>query len=263
MSKNSKKLEELQSLLRQGKSLPRHVAIIMDGNGRWAKKRGLPRVAGHHEGVKSVRAVVEAAGNLGIKYLTLYTFSKENWRRPESEVSALMRLLVTTLRKELLELHRKNVRLLTIGDLNDLPDRVRDELLDAINYTAGNTGLNLILALSYSGRKEIVDMVKKVTQAVRNGEILPEEINEDLIQQHLYTASIPDPDLLIRTSGEMRISNFLLYQLAYSELYFTRTLWPDFRSTEFYEALIHYLNRERRFGMVSEQIQKIKAEAKE
>jgi undecaprenyl diphosphate synthase len=261
--KNSKKLREIEKLVEAGKELPVHVAVIMDGNGRWAKKRGLPRVAGHHEGVKSVRSIVESCGELGIKYLTLYTFSKENWRRPKSEVTALMRLLISTLRKELQELHKKNVKLTAIGNLNDLPAPVRDELIDAIHYTRYNTGLVLNLALSYSGREEIVDAIKSIAEDVKSGRISIEDITEELISNYLYTAHMPDPDLLIRTSGEMRISNFLLYQVAYTEIYITRTLWPDFRKQEFYDALLHYLKRERRFGMVSEQIQQMKAAANE
>ncbi len=254
MSKQSKKLKELQSLLDKGARLPRHIAIIMDGNGRWAKRRGLPRVAGHHEGVKSVRAIVEAAGDLGIKVLTLYTFSKENWYRPRQEVSALMKLLVNTLRKEIDELSEKNVRLLAIGDLEDLPAPAYDELLFGIERTRHNTGLTLNLALSYSGRKEIIDAVKEIAHKVKTGLIQPEEISEQVFSAHLYTRDLPDPDLLIRTSGELRVSNFLLWQLSYTEIYVTKVLWPDFRKSEFYDALINYLNRERRFGKVSEQV---------
>ncbi|GAB4190951.1 MAG: isoprenyl transferase [Calditrichia bacterium] len=262
MSKTSKKLEELNKLLESGNSLPNHVAIIMDGNGRWAKRRGLPRVAGHREGVKSVRTIVEACGELGIKYLTLYTFSKENWRRPKSEVSALMRLLISTLKKELSELHKKNVRLLAIGQLQDLPSAVYQELVDAIEYTRYNTGLTLTLALSYSGRQEIVDAIREMARAVQNGTLLPEEIDSQVISSFLYTSQIPDPDLLIRTSGEMRISNFLLYQIAYTEIVVTKTLWPGFRRSEFFDALIHYMQRERRFGMVSEQVRPLKTATK-
>ncbi len=255
-SRQSKKLEELQCLLDQGFELPCHVAIIMDGNGRWAKRRGLPRVAGHREGVKSVRAVVEAAGELGIDVLTLYTFSKENWRRPVYEVSTLMNLLVHTLQREIDELHAKNVRFNAIGDLDDLPVEAYECLVRAMERTRDNTGLTLNLAISYGGRSEIVHAVRKIARLVRQGQIAPEDVDEDLIQQHLYTQNLPDPDLLIRTSGESRISNFMLWQSAYTELYLTRTLWPDFRKREFYEALIGYMRRERRFGMVSEQLQK-------
>jgi undecaprenyl diphosphate synthase len=247
--------EAVQLLLDQGYKLPRHVAIIMDGNGRWAKRRSLPRAAGHREGVKSVRKIVEIAGKLGIEHLTLYTFSKENWRRPQSEVSTLMKLLVSSIRKEIDDLMDKNVRLRTIGDMNDLPEEARNEMLAAVERTRYNTGLNLNLALSYSSRVEMVQAVKNIAQAVKEGRISVDEIDEDTISQALYTSDIPDPDLLIRTSGEQRISNFLLWQLAYSELYITRTFWPDFREEAFCEALIDYMHRERRFGMTSEQIQ--------
>ncbi|RMF59313.1 MAG: isoprenyl transferase [Calditrichaeota bacterium] len=252
--RHSSKREELQALLDQGYELPRHVAIIMDGNGRWAKRRGLPRAAGHREGVKSVKAVVQAAGEVGIDVLTLYTFSKENWRRPVSEVSTLMKLLVSALRKEIDELMENNVRLSVIGDLYDLPDFARDEMLEGIQRTRHNTGLTLNLALSYGGRTEIVHAMKDIARRVAEGELFWEDIDEEIISQSLYTRNLPDPDLLIRTSGEQRISNFLLWQIAYAELYITRTLWPDFRKREFYEALISYMRRERRFGMVSEQL---------
>ncbi len=236
--------------------LPQHVAIIMDGNGRWARRRGLPRVAGHREGVKSVRAIVEASGELGIDVLTLYTFSKENWRRPATEVTTLMKLLVNALRKEINELHANNVKLNAIGTLEDLPQFVYEELMEAMERTRHNTGLTLNLALSYGGRSEIVAATKEIARKVRNGELYLEDIDEELFSEHLYTFNLPDPDLLIRTNGEERISNFLLWQIAYTELYITRTLWPDFRKREFYEALICYMKRERRFGMVSEQLQK-------
>jgi undecaprenyl diphosphate synthase len=233
--------DELQSMLEQGYELPQHVAIIMDGNGRWAKQRALPRAAGHREGVKSVRSV-------------LYTFSKENWQRPAMEVSMLMKLLVTSLRSEIDEMMEKNVRLNTLGDLNDLPPFVREELIDGMERTKHNTGLKLNLALSYGARSEIVAAVKEVARRVRDGELYLEDIDEEIFSDSLYTQNIPDPDLLIRTSGEQRISNFLLWQLAYSELYITRTYWPDFRKEEFCGALINYIYRERRFGMVSEQL---------
>lgn len=234
--------------------MPKHVAIIMDGNGRWARKRGLPRVAGHSEGVKSVRAVVEAAGEIGIKVLTLYTFSKENWLRPRQEVSALMRLLVNTLRREINDLMKKNVRLRAMGDLNDLPEEAYDEILYGIERTRHNTGLVLNLALSYSGRQEILDAVRAIAYKIKAGLLQPEEISEQIFASHLYTNNLPDPDLLIRTSGELRVSNFMLWQLSYTEIYVTKTLWPDFRKAEFYDAMINYLNRERRFGKVSEQL---------
>jgi undecaprenyl diphosphate synthase len=253
LRQNKKKLE-LEKLVRQGAKLPKHVAIIMDGNGRWARRRGLPRVAGHNEGVKSVRAVVEAAGEIGIKVLTLYTFSKENWFRPRQEVSALMKLLVNTLRREINDLMKKNVRLRAMGDLSDLPEDAYDEILYGIDRTRHNTGLILNLALSYSGRQEILDAVRAIAHKVKAGLIQPDEISEQVFASHLYTNNLPDPDLLIRTSGELRVSNFMLWQLSYTEIYVTKTLWPDFRKAEFYEAIINYLNRERRFGKVSEQI---------
>ncbi len=256
MKKPSSRLDELQRLLDRGHELPQHVAIIMDGNGRWAKRRALPRAAGHREGVKSVRSVVEAAGELGIEFLTLYTFSKENWQRPMDEVSLLMKLLVTSLKSEIDELAARNVHLNVLGDLDDLPRFARAELIEAMERTQHNTGLKLNLALSYGGRAEIVASVKDIARRVRDGELYLEDIDEYTIGDSLYTRNMPDPDLLIRTSGEQRISNFLLWQVAYAEIYLTRTLWPDFRKTEFYEALINYLRRERRFGMVSEQLQK-------
>ena len=248
-----KKSNGIKEMLHHNNKLPHHVAIIMDGNGRWATKRGLPRVAGHRAGIKSVRAVVEAAGELGIGVLTLYTFSKENWFRPRQEISALMKLLVSTLRKEIDELEEKNVQLKAIGNLNDLPEPAHDEILFGIERTRRNTGLILNLALSYSGRQEIVDAVKSIAHKVKAGLIHPDEIGEQAISSHLNTSDLPDPDLLIRTSGEARISNFFLWQSAYTEIYVTKVLWPDFRKKELYEALINYLNRERRFGRVSGQ----------
>jgi undecaprenyl diphosphate synthase len=251
MEKHSKKHAELTQMLEEGARLPSHIAIIMDGNGRWAQKRRLPRVAGHNEGVKSVRSVVEGCGNLGVKILTLYTFSKENWFRPRQEISALMKLLVSTLRKEIDELEANNVQLKAIGNLNDLPEPAYDEIIFGIERTRKNTGLILNLALSYSGRQEIVDAVKSIAHKVKAGLIHPDEISEQAVSSHLNTSDLPDPDLLIRTSGEARISNFLLWQSAYTEIYVTKVLWPDFRKQELYEALINYLNRERRFGRVS------------
>jgi undecaprenyl diphosphate synthase len=254
MAKGNHKLVELEKLISSGAKLPNHVAIIMDGNGRWAKKRGLPRVAGHNEGIKSVRAVVEAAGDLGIKILTLYTFSKENWFRPKQEVSALMKLLISTLRKEIDELLEKNVQLKAIGNIEDLPEPAYQELFQGIERTKHNTGLVLNLALSYSGRQEIVDAVREISQKVKAGILQPEEIGEKVFAVHLHTYDLPDPDLLIRTSGESRISNFMLWQIAYTEIYVTKALWPDFRKDDFSEALLNYLTRERRFGRVSEQV---------
>ncbi len=235
--------------------LPSHVAIIMDGNGRWAKKKGLKRVQGHQEGVKSVREIVEAAGELKIKALTLYTFSLENWRRPKWEVNALMQLLVRTLRKEIDDLMKKDVRLIVSGKLSDLPEDAAQGMREGIERTAKNDGLILNLALSYSSRREILDAVKEISLEFKSGKISLEQITEDYFSTKLTTAEIDDPDLLIRTSGEFRISNFLLWQLAYTEIYVTRDLWPDFRKPQFYEALNDYLHRERRFGMVSEQLE--------
>ena len=235
--------------------LPRHIAIIMDGNGRWAKERGEDRVYGHHEGVLSVRDIVNTCGEIGIEYLTLYAFSAENWNRPKEEVNALMELLVNTIRKEVDELKKNNVRLHVIGDFKSLPAICQTELAEAMEITAANNGVNLILALSYSSRQEIVEATKSITNEVISGKINPDEITEELFNQHLYTSSFPDPELMIRTSGEHRISNFLLYQMAYAELYFTSVHWPDFRKPQLIEALINYQQRERRFGKTSEQIQ--------
>lgn len=235
--------------------LPKHIAIIMDGNGRWAKERGQDRVYGHYEGVVSVREIVNTCGELGIGYLTLYAFSTENWNRPKQEVDALMELLVNTIRREVDELKKNNVRLHIIGDFESLPEICQKELNEAKEITAANTGLNLILALSYSSRKELVDATKKIAEKVAAGQLKPEDINNEVFQEHLYTANYPDPELMIRTSGESRISNYLLYQIAYAELYFTPVHWPDFRKQNLYEALLNYQQRERRFGKTSEQIQ--------
>lgn len=236
-------------------TLPKHIAIIMDGNGRWAKERGQDRIYGHHEGVLSVREVVNVAGEIGIEYLTLYAFSTENWNRPKEEVDALMELLVATIRKEVDELNKKNVRLHVIGDFAALPEICQKEMQEAIDITAKNTGLNLILALSYSAKWEIINAIKNIAQKAIDGKITTNDINDDFFHQHLCTHQFPDPELMIRTSGETRISNFLLYQLAYSELYFTSTHWPDFRREQFLQAITDYQQRERRFGMISEQIQ--------
>lgn len=234
--------------------LPKHVAIIMDGNGRWAKGKGKLRVFGHHNGVLSVRDVVEGAGELGVKYLTLYTFSAENWNRPSFEVTAIMELLVSTINKEIKQLMKNNVRLNAIGDLNQLPGKCNRELVSAIEKTSGNTGLVLTLALSYSSRRELMQAAKGIAEQVKAGTLNPEDITEDLFAQNLYTHNLPDPELLIRTSGEYRISNYLLWQIAYAELYFTDKLWPDFRREDLYEAILDYQKRERRFGMTSEQV---------
>ena len=235
-------------------NLPQHVAIIMDGNGRWAKARGLSRIEGHKEGIKSVRAAVEAAGALGIKALTLYTFSKENWSRPQNEVSALMSLLLNTIRNEVEELDQKNVKLTTIGDLSALPAAPRTGVQMIMSRLSKNTGLIVNLALSYSSRAEIVNAVKQICQQVVSGDIDIASIDERTVAESMQTKSIGDPDLLIRTSGEQRLSNFLLWQLAYTELYITPVLWPDFRFDEFLTAIESYQCRERRFGKVSEQL---------
>lgn len=234
--------------------LPRHIAIIMDGNGRWAKEHGQDRLYGHFHGVESVRNIVEGCAELGIEYLTLYAFSTENWDRPQYEVVGLMELLVNTIRKEAEVLHRNNIRLHVIGDLNMLPDYARQELKEALDMTAGNTGLNLIMALSYSGRWELLNAVKNIAYEVKSGKLAVEAIDQDTLQRFLCTSGFPDPELMIRTSGEFRISNFLLYQLAYAELYFTNVRWPDFRKENLYEAIVDYQGRERRFGKTSEQI---------
>lgn len=236
--------------------LPKHIAIIMDGNGRWAKERGEDRVYGHHEGVVSVRDIVNACGEVGVEYLTLYAFSTENWNRPKDEVNALMELLVNTIRKEVEELKKNNVKLHVIGDFESLPDVCQDELNEAKEITKDNTGLNLILALSYSSKWEILNATKKFAEDVKQGRRHVEDMNDELFKQYLTTAAFPDPELMIRTSGEHRISNYLLYQLAYAELYFTPVHWPDFRKDNLYQAILDYQQRERRFGKTSEQIQK-------
>ncbi len=230
----------------------------MDGNGRWAKERGEDRVYGHYEGVVSVRSIVDACGKVGIGYLTLYAFSAENWNRPKAEVDALMELLVNTIRKEVDELKKNNVKLHVIGDFESLPESCKKELNEAREITSSNTGLNLILALSYSSRGEITAATRRIAAKVAKGELSPEDITDAVVEKHLYTSDYPDPELMIRTSGEYRISNFLLYQLAYSELYFSDVHWPDFREPNLYDALINYQQRERRFGKTSEQIQMTK-----
>ena len=234
--------------------LPKHVAIIMDGNGRWAKQKGMLRVIGHENGTKSVREVVEASAELGINCLTLYAFSTENWNRPKVEVQTLMKLLVKSLKKEIKTLQDNNIKLNAIGNLNDLPKKAHNELLDVIEKTKNNSRMTLTLALSYGAREEITSVIKDLANKVKNNIISSENIDESIINKHLYTQNLPDVDLLIRTSGEQRISNFLLWQIAYAELYFTDILWPDFKKQDFYEALINYQNRERRFGKTSEQI---------
>ena len=235
--------------------LPKHIAIIMDGNGRWAKKQGKLRMFGHEQGVIPVRETTEAAAELGVKYITLYAFSKENWNRPKYEVDALMSLLVRTINKEVKTLQKNDIRLQTIGDTSTLPKKTQDQLQKAIEATADNKRMTLVLALSYGSRWEIVEACKKIANQLKNEEINIDDINDDLLGASLNTADIPDPELLIRTSGEQRISNFLLWQIAYSELYFTEKLWPEFRKEDLYEAIIDFQNRERRFGKTSEQIQ--------
>lgn len=234
--------------------LPQHVAIIMDGNGRWAKQQGAQRIYGHEHGVKSVRDTVEAAAELGVKYLTLYAFSTENWNRPKEEVDALMQLLVHTISAETPTLNKNNIRLQAIGDLQSLPGTCFQELQEAIEKTKENSRTTLVLALSYSSRWEITNAMKQIASEIESGKLKASDINEDTINKHLCTASIPEPELMIRTSGEYRISNFLLWQLAYAELYFTEVLWPDFGKEEFYKAIINYQSRERRFGKISEQL---------
>lgn len=236
--------------------LPSHIAIIMDGNGRWAKEKGHDRLYGHFHGVESVRDIVEGCAELGVGYLTLYAFSTENWDRPLNEVTGLMELLVETIRKETETLNKNNIKLHVIGDLNMLPDYARKELDESLEMTSSNTGLNLIMALSYSSRWELVEAVKHIAGDVKEGKILPDSITQETLQQYLCTSQFPDPELMVRTSGEYRISNFLLYQLAYAELYFTNVRWPDFRKENLYEAILDFQRRERRFGKTGEQISK-------
>jgi len=231
-----------------GTTVPRHIAIIMDGNGRWARERGLPRIRGHEEGAESVRTVLRTCGENGVKYLTLYAFSTENWKRPKAEVAALMKLLERFLRKEAAELMEQNVRLQAIGRIADLPDACQRELNRVIALTAGNTSTTLVLALSYSGRLEIIDAARSIARAVREGRLDEAMIDPEEFSKHLYTHCYPDPDLLIRTSGEMRISNFLLWQLSYTEIYVTKKLWPDFRKPDLLDAIADYSKRQRRYG---------------
>jgi len=238
----------------QKNKLPKHIAIIMDGNGRWAKQQGMLRTFGHENGTKAVRAVVEACAELGIENLTLYAFSTENWNRPKLEVQTLMRLLATSLKKEIKTLQDNNIRLNAIGRLDSLPKKVHKELSEVIEKTKDLSRMTLTLALSYGSREELINAVKEISDKVKNNIISAEKIDESIINEHLYTRNLPDVDLLIRTSGEQRISNFLLWQIAYAELYFTDTLWPDFTKQHLYEAIIEYQKRERRFGKTSEQI---------
>ena len=237
-----------------GGHIPEHIAIIMDGNGRWAKERSLPRVAGHKEGVNSVREITRACGEIGVKHLTLYTFSTENWRRPKAEVSALMTLLLKTISTEVRELHKNNVRFTAIGDLKKLPKSTQKGIFDGIEITKNNTGLNLCLALNYGSRQEMVAAVQAIATKVQKGDLKLDEIDETIFSNTLSTSDMPNPDLLIRTSGECRLSNFLLWQCAYSEILMTKTFWPAFREDALIEAILEYQSRERRFGKVSEQV---------
>jgi undecaprenyl diphosphate synthase len=259
-NKSSASDEQIVNALKKSGEIPKHIAIIMDGNGRWAKKRGLPRVAGHKRGVDTVKEIVEACAEIGVKYLTLYTFSTENWKRPKDEVSTLMRLLLNSLRDRVNELNDNDIRLTTIGDTNALPLEVQKQLYADIEKTKNNKKMVLNLALSYSGRWELLEAIKKIATDAANGKLDIRDINENLISQNLTTKNMPDPDLVIRTSGEFRVSNFLLWQIAYSEFVITETLWPDFSRNNLYEAIRIFQKRERRFGKVSEQIKKIEKE---
>jgi undecaprenyl diphosphate synthase len=234
--------------------VPQHIAIIMDGNGRWAKQKGKMRLSGHNEGAKALKNIIETAANTGVKFLTVYAFSTENWNRPKDEVSGLMNLLMSSMEKEIKNVQKNGIKISVIGDKSKLPDKVRKKVEKAIETTKSNKKFNVIIALSYSGRWELVNAIKNITEDIMSNKISLDNITEDSVSQYLTTVGIPDPELLIRTSGEYRISNFLLYQLAYSELYFTDVLWPDFSSEEFYKAIIDYQSRERRFGKTSEQI---------
>ena len=247
-------IKDVEDSIIDKNNIPKHIAIIMDGNGRWAKAHSLPRIAGHKEGIVSVRAITKICGDIGVKHLSLYTFSFENWRRPKNEVKALMRLLLLTIRREIKDLNKNNVRLTTIGNMGDLPDDARKGMEEGLKITEKNSGLNLILALSYGGRQEILKMVQSIARKALNGEIEPEKISEDNIVNELDTAKIPDPELLIRTGGELRISNFLLWQIAYSEIYVTDIYWPEFREKELLDAVADFQARERRFGHISEQL---------
>ena len=238
------------------KKIPQHIAIIMDGNGRWAKKNGKERYEGHYQGVESVRKIAEASAELGVKYLTLYAFSTENWRRPKEEVDALMHLFVETIEQELPTLNKNGIRLRAIGDIESMPQKNIDKLKETIAKTEGNNTMDLVLALSYSGRWEILDAVKKILKDQQKGLISPETIDEEKFSTYLNTAGIPDPELLIRTSGELRISNYLLWQIAYTELYITTKLWPDFDKEDLYEAIVDFQSRERRFGLTGDQIKR-------
>ena len=246
-------LKSLRDKILEG-NIPNHIAIIMDGNGRWARERSLPRIAGHREGINSVREITRVCGEIGVKHLTLYTFSTENWKRPPAEVKALMTLLLKTINIEIKELHKNNVRFTIIGELGLLPTSTVEGLENGVELTSKNTGLNLCLALNYGSRKEILDAVKSICTKIQNEELRLEQLDENLFSKELYTKSIPDPDLMIRTSGEYRLSNFLLWQSAYTEIYMTETYWPNFREKQLIESINDYQNRERRFGKVSDQL---------
>ena len=253
-----KKDKAIQDKLKETGEIPNHIAVIMDGNGRWAKKRNQSRIFGHKQGVASVNDIVECCGQIGVKNLTLYTFSTENWKRPKTEVSILMKLLIKALKNETDRLHENNVKLHAIGDLSTLPERVRAELIDAMEKTKNNKLMTLTLAISYSGRWDILNAVKNISNDVKSFKINPEQINEKLFSEYLTTNALPDPDLLIRTGSEFRISNFLLWELAYTEIYIDKVFWPEFRREHLYEAIRDYQKRERRFGLVSEQLKKLK-----
>ena len=246
--------KKLRNKVKNNGNLPSHIAIIMDGNGRWAKLKNLPRAAGHREGINSVREIVRVCGEIGISYLTLYTFSSENWSRPKMEVSAIMKLLFSTIKKEIENLHKNNVKLSTIGNLEDLPVDTKKNILEGVAKTQNNTGLNLVLALSYGSRQELIRAIKRIGKKIELSDLKSDDISEELFVEELYSSGIPDPDLLIRTGGEYRLSNFLLWQAAYSELLISEKFWPDFREKELLNGIYDYQNRQRRFGQTGEQI---------
>ena len=246
--------KDLREKVRELGDVPKHIAIIMDGNGRWAKMNSLPRAAGHREGINSVREIVRVCGEIDVSFLTLYTFSSENWNRPETEVSAIMKLLFSTIRKEIDNLDKNNVRLTTIGNLNDLPKETRKNIKNGISQTRDNTGLNLILALSYGSRQELIRAIRRIGNRIESSQIKSDDITDDVLESELYSAGVPDPDLVIRTGGEYRLSNFLLWQAAYSELLITEKHWPEFRENELLNGIIDYQNRQRRFGQTDEQV---------
>ena len=246
--------KDLREKVRELGDVPKHIAIIMDGNGRWAKMNSLPRAAGHKEGINSVREIVRVCGEIDVSFLTLYTFSSENWNRPETEVSAIMKLLFSTIRKEIDNLDKNNVRLTTIGNLNDLPKETRKNIKNGISQTRDNTWLNLILALSYGSRQELIRAIRRIGNRIESSQIKSNDITDDVLESELYSAGVPDPDLVIRTGGEYRLSNFLLWQAAYSELLITEKHWPEFRENELLNGIIDYQNRQRRFGQTDEQV---------